>query len=121
VRDGNQGGFDAKKVRTSRLALTDDANRLGADVDPDETRVDGLVELPETADEADGALLWTRGQSRLLSDGRTTGESSSRRRVGAMGRERSHLPTFLNGLGRGQQGIMPIAPTHEPRPFIMEP
>lgn len=118
---GTRAASMPKMFVTSRLALTDNADRLGADVDPDKPRVDGLVELPETADEADGALLWTRGQWRLLIDGRMTGIPSSRRRGGGMGRERCHLPMFLKGLGRGQQGIMPMAPTHEPRPFIMEP
>jgi hypothetical protein len=81
----------------------DDAERLGTDINLNETRVDGLVELSETGDQANGSCL--------------------RNVNGVDERWRENRPcwTLRKGLGKGQQGKAPKKPMKEPRPFKRDP
>lgn len=81
---------------------------LRADVDVDETGVDGLVELPEARDESDGACI---GRSVKVEH-----QVKGQRR-----HEGSPWFTFRYGFGHGTHGKAPHSPTTEPRALIIVP
>ena len=118
-KKGNQLHFDVHIVASDHSLPTDgndlyldvyDTQRLGAHVDLDQAWIDRLVELPEARDESHGS--WEDGHG-LVRDVTNEGGEINGRLV--------PWRTSLNGFGRGQHGIAPQKPTHDPNVCIIEP